>query len=153
MNEKTYHASPQTQGKIKHKPIDEHRYSTAKRYFQGAEVFSEKYGLTGKIDIYDQEKFSLIERKNLIKKIYDGYRYQLYAQYFCLQEMGFEVKSLRLYSMSDNRRYWVALPKQKEREIFESVLDKIRNFDITAQEDFSPNPAKCAGCIYSELCG
>ena len=153
MNEKTYHASPQTRGKIKHRPIDEHRYSTAKKHLQGLEVFSEKYGLTGKIDIYDQEKFSLIERKNSIKKIYDGYKFQLYAQCFCLQEMGFKVKSLWLYSMSDNKKHRVDLPDDKETKVFEDILDKIRNFDISAQKEFSPNLAKCANCIYAELCG
>ncbi|MBU3964935.1 type V CRISPR-associated protein Cas4 [Patescibacteria group bacterium] len=68
-SEKTYHQSPQVKGKIKHESVDKQKYSTAKKYLQGLEVYSEKYNLFGKIDIYDQENKILIERKNKIKII------------------------------------------------------------------------------------
>jgi len=149
-SEKTYHQSPQVRGKIKHESIDSQGYSTAKKYLQGVEVYSEKYGLTGKIDLYDQESGVLIERKNKISKIYDGYKYQLYAQYFCLLEMGFEVKSLQLYSLSNNKKYGVDLPGKEETDKFEKIIEQIKSFDIT--KSFEQNPAKCAQCIYRELC-
>lgn len=148
--EKVYHSEPQTIGKIKHQSIDKSKYSTAKRYLQGLEVYSEKYGLVGKIDIYDTKDKSLIERKYKIKKIYAGYKYQLYAQYFCLQEMGYEVEKLFLHSLSDNRRYQIPLPKGKELDAFESIIESIRNFRLS--NNFKQNPNKCAQCIYRELC-
>lgn len=150
-SEKTYHQSPQVKGKIKHESVDQGKYSTAKKYLQGLEIYSEKYNLAGKIDIYDQENKTLTERKNKIKTIYDGYKYQLYAQYFCLKEMGFEVEKLYFYSMSDNKKYEIDLPSAEETAEFEGILDKIRNFDML-KNNFSPNPAKCAQCIYKELC-
>lgn len=150
-SEKTYHQSPQVKGKIKHESVDYQKYSTAKRYLQGLEVYSEKYNLAGKIDIYDKDAKALIERKNKITKIYDGYRYQLYAQYFCMVEMGYEVESLFFYSMSDNKKYEIDLPRGEELIKFESVLEAIRNFDML-KNNFKQNPAKCEKCIYAELC-
>lgn len=150
-SEKTYHQSPQVKGRIKHESIDQGRYSTAKKYLQGLEVYSEKYNLAGKIDIYDNEDRALIERKNKIKMIYDGYKYQLYAQYFCLKEMGYEVENLYFYSMSDNKKYKVDLPDGKETKKFENTLQKMREFNMLS-DDFSPNSTKCGQCIYGELC-
>ncbi len=149
-SEKTYHQSPQVRGKIKHEPIDNQNYSTARKYLQGSEIYCEKYGLTGKIDLYDQENEVLIERKNKINKVYDGYRYQLYAQYFCFLEMVYEVKSLQLYSLSDNKKYEVDLPDKEETDKFEEIIEQIKSFDIT--KSFEQNSAKCAQCIYRELC-
>src|SRR3989338_4539406 len=70
-HQKTYHQTPQLVGKIKHENIEKGEYSTAKRYLQGMEVYCEKYGLAGKIDIYDRDQRSLIERKTKVVKIYD----------------------------------------------------------------------------------
>jgi CRISPR-associated protein Cas4 len=146
-----YHAPAQTVGKIKHERIDTQKYSSAKKYLQGLEVFSEKYNLCGKIDLFDTEAGALIERKNKIKQIYDGYRYQLYGQYFCLQEMGYEVKALFLHSLTDNKRYELVVPDEKIVKEFEGLIAAFHAFDLT-QKNFKQNPAKCAGCIYRELC-
>lgn len=150
-SEKAYHQSPQVKGKIKHESIDRGKYSTAKRYLQGLEVYSEKYNLTGKIDIYDKEERALIERKNKIATIYDGYKYQLYAQYFCMEEMGYEVEKMFLYSMTDNKKYEIDLPKEAELEKFEKIIDEIKDFNIL-NNNYEKNLAKCARCIYKELC-
>ncbi len=147
----TYHSSSQTKGKIKHENIDEGRYSTAKKFLQGTDVYCEKYGLCGKIDIYNQEEKSLIERKNKVVKIYDGYKYQLYAQYFCLQEMGYEVKKMFIHSLSDNKRYEIELPAGDELKKFEETIDEIKKFDIIKNK-IKKNPKKCEMCIYRQLC-
>lgn len=149
-DDKAYHQVPQIRGRIKHEPIDKQKYSTAKKYLQGLEVYSEKYNLVGKIDIYDQEKQALTERKNKIKNIYDGYKYQLYAQYFCLMEMGYPVKEMYLYSMSDNKKYAVQLPRGDELSNFEKVIEEMKNFKVDS--NFERDDAKCAQCIYKELC-
>lgn len=150
-SQKVYHGSAQTKGKIKHECIDEGRYSTAKKFLQGTDVYSEKYGLCGKIDIYDKENKFLIERKNKVIKIYDGYKYQLYAQYFCLKEMGYEVEKLFIHSLTDNKRYEIALPEGDELKKFEETIEQMRNFNI-AKNNFKKNKQKCEQCIYSQLC-
>ncbi len=149
--QKVYHRTPQIIGKLKHEIIDRGLYSTAKKYLQGIEVCSEKYYLIGKIDIYDTENKILIERKTKIKKIYDGYKYQLYAQYFCLKEMGCGVKKMFLYSLLDNKKYRVNIPKAQELKKFEDVIRQIQNFNIL-QDKIKRNSVKCAQCIYNELC-
>ncbi len=149
-SQKTYHRAPQYTGKLKHENIDKGKYSSAKRYLQALEVASSKYGLIGKIDIYDRQDKFLIERKNKVKHIYDGYKYQLYAQMFCLQEMGYIVKKLFIHSLSDNKRYEVNLPDKEEMQKFKKLIEEINNFDPA---EFKPkNKNKCEQCIYKELC-
>ena len=150
-NQRTYHRVPQTVGKIKHENIEQSRYSTAKKYLQGLPVYSDKYNLMGKIDIYDKQEKILIERKNKVKKIYNGYRYQLYAQYFCLQEMGHQVKKMFIHSLSDNKRYPIKLPDKKETSEFAKIVTQIKDFDIS-NYPIIKNSNKCEHCIYKPLC-
>ena len=149
-NQSVYHSKNQVRGKIAHESIEKKRYSTAKRYVQSMEVYSEKYNIVGKIDIYDMEEKALIERKYKVKKIYDGYRYQLYAQYVCMMEMGFVVKKMFIHSLSDNKRYPIPLPGEEGMEELGELLSQMRSFRIS--KGFNQNPKKCAMCIYRELC-
>lgn len=73
-----------------------------------------------------------MERKSHISKVYLGQVYQLYGQYFCLTEMGYEVEKLKLYSMDDNQVYEIPLPTDQEIKEFESFLDIYRSFDLRA---------------------
>ena len=93
-----------------------------------------------------------VERKKKIKVIYDGYVFQLYAQYHCLSEMGYDIKSMKLYSMDDNKNHPVPLPDESSmwQEKFEKTLDKMRNFNL--KNPFYPNINKCNRCIYNGLC-
>jgi len=149
-SQKTYHSTFQTVGKICHENIEEGRYTTSKWVLQGMEIYSEKYGIIGKADIFDIRNGKLIERKYKIKKIFDGYKYQLYAQMFCLKEMGYGIKGLYLHSLSDNKRYEIPLPDKKEIDKFESLIEKIKNYRVGA--NFIKNPKKCSQCIYKPLC-
>ena len=148
-NAKTFHRSAQVAGKLNHASIDEGRYSSAKKYLQSLPVYSEKYGIAGKIDIYDSEKKHLIERKTKIKKIWQGYIYQLYAQYFCMKEMGYEIREMFLYSMEDNKKYKITLPTEKERLEFEKTIEQIRNYDPLADKKHSC--PKCRDSVYGGL--
>lgn len=119
---------------------------------QGVSVFCEKYGLVGKIDIFDEAKGLLTERKKKISQVYDGYIFQLYAQYFALTEMGYKVKELRLHSMDDNKNYSIPLPDDNVDMLnrFEKLITELRTFEMNAfvQE----NPLKCKNCIYRPSC-
>ncbi len=144
-----YKAEPQAAGKLVHKTIEEGKYSSSKRYLQGLEVFSEQYGIIGKIDIYDKQTKTLIERKKKIKKIYDGYIYQLFAQKLCLEEMGYPVKKMELYSLEDNKKYPVKIFAKQKRNFFQTI-NNIKTFDFSCIK--TTNKTKCANCIYRELC-
>lgn len=149
-NENVYHQTPQKVGKIKHENIEQGKFVTSKHIMQGTPIYCEKYNLAGKIDIYDTIKFELIERKYKVTKIYDGYRFQLYAQMFCLVEMGFRVDKMFIHSLCDNKRYEVTKPAKEELKYFEDTLEKMTNF---CPVNIKTNSAKCQHCIYAELCG
>lgn len=148
----TYQDKPQIEGKQAHEAIDNKTYSTRKTVLQGIAVYSEHYKLYGKIDIFDETKGLLTERKKLIKTIYDGYIFQLYAQYHCLIEMGYQVRKLHLYSMDTNKNYPVSLPIDDEpmQKKFKELIHKINIYNLT--EPFQANPNKCTKCIYSNIC-
>ncbi len=148
-DQRGYHETAQVAGKLVHENIEDGTYSSAKRFVQGIDVYCERYGLIGKIDIYDQTGKTLIERKNKIKNIYLGYKYQLYAEMFCMEEMGYKVEKMFLHSLSDNKRYEVGLPSAEEILEFEQTLQKMRSFspkDITEH-----SCAHCQNNIYSPL--
>jgi len=146
-SELLYHDTPQTIGKIAHESIDKAKYSSANRYIQGMPVYSSKYNLVGKIDIYDTQTKTLIERKNMVQAIYDGYILQLYAQMFCMEEKGYEIKALKIHSLKDNKRYNIPLPTKKDKQNFSRILKQIRSFDLMkTKEEINQN--KLNNCIY-----
>lgn len=147
-----YQKKPQLDGTKAHETIDCGRYCSGKNVLTGLDVYSAKYGLIGKIDIYDRNKAKLIERKKRIKTIYDGYILQLYGQYFAMTEMGYQVKQLGFYSMDDNRSYSVPLPEENEEmfELFETVVERLRTMDIMDYRQ--ENGEKCRNCIYFDAC-
>lgn len=151
-SESLYHTTDQSEGKIAHKSIDTKTYTTSKKVLQTIEIYSHRFGLGGKIDTYDMDKKQLTERKKKITTIYDGYIYQLYAQYHCLVDMGYEVKTIRLYSIDDNKIYPVKLPQDdpNRQKSFEELLQKMKDFDLT--KPFSINPNKCNRCVYRYMC-
>lgn len=150
VSDDVYHQTPQREGLVHHETIDENRYSSRKDIITGLTVYSEKYHLLGRIDIFDVTNGILTERKYSITAVYPGFRYQLYAQYIALTEMGFTVREMRLYSKKDNKVYPISIPDVQELEEFEGVITRIKNFSLLSP--FSPNPKKCFNCIYNTLC-
>lgn len=147
-----YHEDVQTKGRIAHLNIDQKKYSTRKDMLQGIPVYSTAYSLCGRIDVFDRKRGILTERKKRIIKIYDGFIFQMYAQYYCLTEMGYNVKTLRIYSLDDNKNYFIPLPEHdiKMDRKFKTLLKEISGFDL--EKEFDPNVSKCRSCIYRHLC-
>ncbi len=145
-----YHKTWQKAGQHAHKAIDEARYSTRKDILQGIPVYSSRYNLGGMIDLLDLRTGELTERKYSVTRVYDGFRYQVYAQYFSLIEMGYSVSSAKIYSKKSNKSYPIALPGSAEKGEFERLLEDIREFSLDAP--FSQNNNKCKHCIYNMLC-
>ena len=150
-DENLYHTTYQTKGKNAHKSVDNQTYSTKKAVLEGIDIYSEELGIIGKIDLFDFEKGILTERKNKINKIYEGYYSQIYAQYFCLIEMGYKVKKIRFYSLSDNKIYDIEIPGENEKNKLKEILIQMKTFNLE-DKNFTQNPNKCKMCIYKELC-
>jgi len=152
ISDRLYQELPQIEGKAAHKTIDEKKYSTRKNILQGHDIFISKYNLCGKIDIFNIDTGVLTERKKHITRIYDGYVFQLYSQYYGLKEMGYKVTSIRFYSMDDNKVYKLKLPDEdiEMKKKFEKLIGDINAFNI---DDYTPsNWQKCQFCIYETLC-
>lgn len=152
LSEKLYHSDAQVNGKAAHLAIDEKHYSSSTSILQGVDVFCSKYQLCGKIDTFDIKKGVLTERKKHIEVVYDGYLYQLYAQFFALVEMGYRIHQIRLYSFDSNKIFPVKLPDENPEffKKFENLIERIQTFK---PENFIPtNLSKCQNCIYSTFC-
>ena len=147
-----YHTDVQVKGQMAHLSIDRKKYSTRKDILQGLPVFSSKYSLCGRIDTFNIKTGILTERKRRVKQIYEGFVFQVYAQYYCLTEMGYRVKKISIYSITDNKNYFVPLPKENPGmdKKFKNLLERIHSFNL--EEAFSPNGNKCKNCIYRHLC-
>lgn len=147
-----YQNTDQINGTAVHKNVDDGTYSTKTSILMGIDVYCEKYHLLGKIDMYDKDKKLLRERKKKVKCLYDGYIFQVYAQFFALNEMGYEVRKIEIYSIDDNKNYNIPLPNQNLAmvEKFENLIHDINNFSIN--EFFQNNAEKCRHCIYEPAC-
>lgn len=149
-DEGVYHATPQTRGRIAHETVDEKRTSNRSDELQSLPVISHTYGLMGKIDIYRGREKKLIERKYQLKNIYQGHIYQLWAQYLCLVEMGYEVDTIAFYEISTNKMITVDLPSEEQISQFKQSIISFRNYDPS--EPIITNRNKCNHCIYCSLC-
>lgn len=147
-----YQNTDQINGTAAHEKVDDGTYSTKKSILKGIEVYCEKYNLRGKIDLLDVESNTLRERKKKVKNIYDGYVFQVYAQYFALTEMGYEIDRIEIYSMDDHKTYNISLPDDDALMFskFEKVIDDIRSFRM--DEFIQTNVQKCEHCIYEPAC-
>ncbi|MBQ8051593.1 MAG: type V CRISPR-associated protein Cas4 [Bacteroidaceae bacterium] len=149
-DETLYHATPQTQGRIAHEATDQKRSSNRTSDLQALPVISEEFGLMGKIDVYKGNEKKLIERKYQLKNIYQGQIYQLWAQYLCMTEMGYDVLSLAFYETSTNKMHPIPIPTEADIIRFRNFIHAYRNYDPVVP--ITVNPNKCRHCIYCSLC-
>lgn len=152
-SDNTYKSTVQTKGSASHEAVDSNRYSNKKNIIQSLSVFSEQYKLLGKIDLLFIDEKRLVERKRKVVKIYDGYVFQLYGQYYALTEMGYDIDYLEIHSLVDNKTYKIDKPEKDNnmKVKFEKIINSIQNFDPENFEQQNEN--KCNNCIYRNLCG
>jgi len=148
--EELVHATPQTQGKASHEAIDQKKYSSRKDEIVGMSVYCDELGIAGKIDIYKAKEKLLIERKHQLLKIYQGQIYQLWAQYFCMIEMGYEVEKLAFYAISTNTTFPVELPGEAGKEELKAFIRRFITYNPL--QEITININKCTHCIYCNLC-
>jgi CRISPR-associated protein Cas4 len=149
-DEGLYHATPQTRGRVSHESVDTKKASNKRDTLMALPIYSSKFGLVGKIDIYKQSEKLLVERKYQLKQLFRGQIYQLWAQYFCLIEMGYLVEKLAFYEISSNKTIPIAIPTQQEEVEFTQFIERFKNFDPSGNIEINLN--KCRHCIYCNLC-
>lgn len=67
-----------------------------------------------------------------------------------MTEMGYEVEHLALHSLTDNKRYHLDPPSDRELDYFYRTIRRMRSYDIHSPID-TPEK-KCRRCIYRTLC-
>ena len=149
-DEGLYHAKPQTKGKMAHETIDNKTAGNRKEDLFSLPVYSAQYRLMGKVDVYRKKEKLLVERKYQLKKIFQGQIYQLWAQYICLLEMGYEVEQMAFYEISTNKMIPISLPDEKGMAQFTTFIESFYQFDPA--DEIHVNPRKCQHCIYFNLC-
>ena len=149
-DEGLYHAKPQTRGRIAHETVDNKTASNRKDDLLALPVYSSQYRLMGKVDVYRRKEKLLIERKYQLNQIFQGQIYQLWAQYLCLQEMGYKVERMAFYETSTNKMIPVALPDEKGMAQFTAFIESFHKFNPA--DAIRLNPNKCKHCIYCNLC-
>jgi CRISPR-associated protein Cas4 len=147
--EETYSASPQQKGRSAHETIDNRIYKS--EYLQAAYVLSDELGIYGKIDRYHISTKTLIERKRTVHKLYRGFYYQVWAQYYALVEMGYIVEKIIVDSLTDNKKINIKIPDNDNKSELIHHIDKIRLYNPLS-DPIIVNPEKCSHCIYSSLC-
>lgn len=145
----SYHDTPQTQGNAAHAATDARRYSNRASVLMAMNIYSEELGIQGKLDVFDTATGELVERKARLKQIYEGHLMQLYAQYYCLWEMGHEPKKLAFYSMADNKKYPVAMPAPKDKQRLQEIISRMRQYG--PEKLLAHHCANCDNNIYSAL--
>lgn len=150
-DEDLYKAVPQTKGTLAHQGVDEKKGSTRKGDIMSLPVYCDELGISGKIDVYKQDKRLLIERKNNLKRIFRGQIYQLWGQYFCLKEMGYEVERLAFYEISTNKMTPVELPDEHGKQELVDFIEQFKHYNPVSTR-IQVNTNKCIHCIYSNLC-
>jgi len=146
-----YQDDVQISWSIAHESIDNKTYSTSKWVLMSLDVYCDRYKISWKIDQFFIKEWKLVERKNKIEKIYLWYKYQLWWQMFCLEEMWYDVLSLEIYSMKDNKKYKIYKPNTSWIVEFEIFLEKYKKYDLL-KNNFNLNTNKCFKCNYRELC-
>ena len=151
LDKMTYYSSYQTNGLAAHKSVDDRSYPAANTV-KSLEIYSEKYNLIGKIDIYNKATKTLIERKKKVKRIYAGYVFQLYAQYFAMCEAGYKINNLVIHSIDDNKNYYIDLPSENIEMLnaFEKTINDFASFNPS--KFVQTNKEKCGNCIYAPYC-
>lgn len=152
MDKMLYQSTDQLNGTAAHKAVDEGNYTTQTDIMMATDVYCEKYNLIGKIDLFDVKKKVLRERKKRVVQIYDGYVFQVYAQYFSLIEMGYDVKKIEIYSMDDHKTYPIKLPSEDTEMLhkFENTISEMQRFSLDSFHQ--TNSLKCSRCIYEPAC-
>jgi len=146
-----YHCQAQTNGQAHHKTLDHKTYSTSKHYLQAIPIYSEEYHIIGKIDLYNIKTKTLIERKAKISQLYLGHKYQVYAQMFCLEEMGYAVEKIKIHSLEDNKVFPIPLPTQEDKQAFRELIRDIFLYNPLTAQPSADERHKTETSIYKEL--
>jgi len=149
------------EGNLLHERVDTGVAETRKniRYERSVLLRSERYGLTGKMDLLeiiddDPPKYFPVEYKRGKPKIEDWDRIQLCAQALCLEEMrDIDVNEGAIWYWEVRRREPITIDDAL-REITVRVIEGARQVLMSGKTPPpTDNKKRCRACSLKELCG
>ncbi len=150
------------QGNVLHERVDSHEVETRgqKRSERAVQVYSDRLGLQGKLDLLEvfsengkPRRYVPVEYKRGKRKVMDWDRIQLCAQALCLEEMrGVSISEGALWYWQERLREVVALNDQ----LRDQTLACIDNARLVLQSQVTPPPTtdltRCKNCSLVDLC-
>ncbi len=151
------------EGKILHERVDDVHHESRRECREefGLAVRSLKYGLVGKCDLVEFEKFQdgtynkiiPVEFKRGRKKADDYDLVQLCAQALCLEEMfDVDIGTGQIYYLQEHRRSLAQLDEElrKKTVMLIGLIDEIRTSGTTPAAEYERG--KCDRCSLVDLC-
>lgn len=151
------------EGEVLHERVDDVHHESRRECKEefGLAVRSMNYGLVGKCDLVEFEKFrdgtyktiTPVEFKRGRKKADDYDLVQLCAQVLCLEEMfDVEIGAGQIYYLQEHRRTTAQLDKElrKKTVMLIDVIKDIRSSGKTPSAEYEKS--KCDRCSLIELC-
>lgn len=148
------------EGRVLHERVDSGVSEQRKdiRYERGVSLLSERYGLTGKLDLLeihgsDNPRYIPVEYKRGKPKVEDWDRVQVCAQALCLEEMRqVSIAEGAIWYWEVRRRESVAI----EAALRDVTIDAIRQAQGLMADGKTPppidNPKRCGGCSLVDIC-
>lgn len=146
------------QGQVLHQRVDSKEPETRRgtRYERTVEVFAPKLGLSGKLDLLEQNiktgELKPVEYKRGKPKTHDADLVQLCAQVLCLEEMtGKEIKVASLWYWQTRKRIDVEI----DAKLRSRTLSLIKEIHTLLDSDNLPEPIltkSCKACSLIDIC-
>lgn len=123
---------------------------------RGVEIYSEKYGITGQLDLLEitENPFTIIpvEYKHGKPKVEDCDRIQLCAQVLCLEEMrNITINRAALWYWQVRQREWIEIDAAiREKTI--NTIQAVRDLFTRQQLPKAKYTSACKACSFFDIC-
>jgi CRISPR-associated exonuclease Cas4 len=123
---------------------------------RGVHVYSNKYGITGQLDLLEIQKNPLtltpVEYKRGKSKVNDCDRIQLCAQALCLEEMrNVSIDRAALWYWQECKREWIDLDsviREKTIEVINAVRELLNKNELPKAK----YSVSCKACSFFDIC-
>ena len=147
-------------GRQAHQKVDDGYVASksSKKVESSVKVFSEKFGISGKVDIlefYKNGEIVPVELKRGQKRENETHQIQLALTALCLQEMFLQnIRKVAIIFTNDRQRQEIILTAElleKAKNIAHTIHQKVRDeiipYNFPMQKD-----QRCVGCCFNSLC-
>lgn len=148
-------------GRVQHKEVDEgYQISKkSKKILSSVKIFSEKYGISGKVDIVEfhgDKSIIPVEIKRGKCRESSMHNVQIALSAICLQEIfpGYKISFGAIFFKEDRQKITINLDENLLKKAQNLALHlKQKNQSSLNPKDFKPlKDHRCQGCCFKQLC-